>query len=296
MGNSNHPESDEFYVTNAHPHQLSRKTGWDKSDDQYTSSHNKLFSPAKGYTCGLCANFNPGPTRWNCGQCNYDLCNPCKIADEIRPLHEHDLVLVPTKSKIARPTPPSPCARCKESKLEGYYWCKPCKYVLCETCYFISTPLLARIPKLVPSHAHPLICTVHSDGGYETGYQCDGCAASYKNHIRWHCASCQYDLCNTCLPIVVQTPLPLYLTPQNQQEKEKSSGDLAPTASSSSSVFDPNQYCVVCLDGPKNSAFIHGGTGHVCCCLPCAKKVKEVKRVCPICTKSIDSVVELFFN
>ncbi|XP_057312399.1 E3 ubiquitin-protein ligase Mdm2-like isoform X1 [Hydractinia symbiolongicarpus] len=55
------------------------------------------------------------------------------------------------------------------------------------------------------------------------------------------------------------------------------------------------QKCCVCLEGVRNATFIHGDTGHQCCCYDCAKTLKEMKKKCPICRKRIDHVIVNYF-
>lgn len=50
--------------------------------------------------------------------------------------------------------------------------------------------------------------------------------------------------------------------------------------------------CVVCFEGTKNAAIIHGEDSHVCCCMECAKRLKSEGMPCPICRKPIDMVVK----
>ena len=52
--------------------------------------------------------------------------------------------------------------------------------------------------------------------------------------------------------------------------------------------------CVICMDRPKAATLVHGGTGHMCACLPCARTLHRMGQPCPICRKSIDAVIKQF--
>jgi E3 ubiquitin-protein ligase Mdm2 len=56
---------------------------------------------------------------------------------------------------------------------------------------------------------------------------------------------------------------------------------------------DRNELCTVCLLRPKNASFVHGATGHVCCCLQCARDFHERQADCPICSDPIEHVIEI---
>ena len=52
--------------------------------------------------------------------------------------------------------------------------------------------------------------------------------------------------------------------------------------------------CIICLDKPKNGVFVHGNTGHTCCCHECAQAVRRSKGCCPICKAKIDCIIRNF--
>ena len=45
--------------------------------------------------------------------------------------------------------------------------------------------------------------------------------------------------------------------------------------------------CILCQKNPKNATVIHGMTGHTCCCLDCAKTLKEKSDPCPLCQREL---------
>lgn len=52
--------------------------------------------------------------------------------------------------------------------------------------------------------------------------------------------------------------------------------------------------CILCLDAPKNSAFVHTQSLHMCCCYKCAVKVWHKQKRCPVCSSKIMKVLKLF--
>jgi len=48
--------------------------------------------------------------------------------------------------------------------------------------------------------------------------------------------------------------------------------------------------CVVCLEMPRSATFVHGDSGHYCCCMQCAKRLS----VCPICRMPVDMLIRQF--
>mmetsp|Transcript_13170 Transcript_13170/g.37036 ORF Transcript_13170/g.37036 Transcript_13170/m.37036 type:complete len:702 (+) Transcript_13170:270-2375(+) len=53
--------------------------------------------------------------------------------------------------------------------------------------------------------------------------------------------------------------------------------------------------CVVCLTSERNATIIHGETGHVVCCLVCARILKARGDKCPVCRLDIDLVIQHFY-
>mmetsp|Transcript_11981 Transcript_11981/g.16204 ORF Transcript_11981/g.16204 Transcript_11981/m.16204 type:complete len:433 (+) Transcript_11981:110-1408(+) len=52
--------------------------------------------------------------------------------------------------------------------------------------------------------------------------------------------------------------------------------------------------CVVCLSARRNSTFVHGETGHIACCLSCARALKARGDTCPVCRMTIERVIQHF--
>lgn len=55
-----------------------------------------------------------------------------------------------------------------------------------------------------------------------------------------------------------------------------------------------NDKCITCMQRPKNSVFVHGSVGHICCCYKCAKKVWSSSGKCPVCNRKTNCVVKAF--
>lgn len=53
--------------------------------------------------------------------------------------------------------------------------------------------------------------------------------------------------------------------------------------------------CVVCLSSARNATFVHGETGHIACCLNCARALKARGDSCPVCRMRIDLVIQHFW-
>mmetsp|Transcript_14229 Transcript_14229/g.30155 ORF Transcript_14229/g.30155 Transcript_14229/m.30155 type:complete len:232 (-) Transcript_14229:2624-3319(-) len=53
--------------------------------------------------------------------------------------------------------------------------------------------------------------------------------------------------------------------------------------------------CVVCLTSERNATIVHGETGHVVCCLVCARILKARGDKCPVCRLDIDLVIQHFY-
>ena len=65
--------------------------------------------------------------------------------------------------------------------------------------------------------------------------------------------------------------------------------------SSSSSQHPSRHYCVICLCDERTATIIHGETGHIVCCLLCARILKARGDPCPVCRLPIDSVIQHFW-
>lgn len=60
--------------------------------------------------------------------------------------------------------------------------------------------------------------------------------------------------------------------------------------------------CIMCYMRPKNAVFVHGDTGHACCCITCAQRLfqhqdtnaRHRRPRCPMCQTFIDKVIRTY--
>ncbi|GAX11184.1 E3 ubiquitin-protein ligase Mdm2 [Fistulifera solaris] len=64
---------------------------------------------------------------------------------------------------------------------------------------------------------------------------------------------------------------------------------------SSTPVQRKDEFCVICLTEDRNATMVHGSTGHIACCLMCARILKARKDPCPVCRLPIDLVIQHFY-
>uniref|UniRef100_A0A8C5R2Y2 E3 ubiquitin-protein ligase Mdm2 n=1 Tax=Leptobrachium leishanense TaxID=445787 RepID=A0A8C5R2Y2_9ANUR len=79
-------------------------------------------------------------------------------------------------------------------------------------------------------------------------------------------------------------------TSGSQEEYKDSERDLATLPLTS---IEP---CVICQTRPKNGCIIHGRTGHLMACFPCARKLKKRNKPCPVCRQPIQMIVLTYFS
>ena len=53
--------------------------------------------------------------------------------------------------------------------------------------------------------------------------------------------------------------------------------------------------CVICLLEDRTSTIVHGETGHIACCLECARVLKARGDRCPVCRLEIEQVIQHFW-
>ena len=53
--------------------------------------------------------------------------------------------------------------------------------------------------------------------------------------------------------------------------------------------------CVICLLEERTSTIVHGETGHIACCLGCARILKARGDRCPVCRLEIENVIQHFW-
>lgn len=65
---------------------------------------------------------------------------------------------------------------------------------------------------------------------------------------------------------------------------------------SNSHLNESADLCVVCCIRTKDSCFIHGQTSHQVCCYPCAKKIFNDRRNCPVCRRRVEKITHNFIH
>ena len=60
------------------------------------------------------------------------------------------------------------------------------------------------------------------------------------------------------------------------------------------SSADAEKLCVICFVNEKNATIVHGDTGHMACCLECARILQDRGDGCPICRAPIEHVIRQF--
>uniref|UniRef100_A0A7S2KL76 RING-type domain-containing protein n=1 Tax=Leptocylindrus danicus TaxID=163516 RepID=A0A7S2KL76_9STRA len=79
---------------------------------------------------------------------------------------------------------------------------------------------------------------------------------------------------------------------------KKRRGNNTEVSNTSSADKDTQSYdkkCLICLIEERSSTIVHGETGHIACCLACARILKARGDRCPVCRLPIDSVIQHFF-
>jgi len=94
-------------------------------------------------------------------------------------------------------------------------------------------------------------------------------------------------------------------TPPRRQPRSPSSRSSSSSGSMSSPPRQqqpqqplPQQHrsqCLICLSEERNATIVHGETGHIVCCLVCARILKARGDKCPVCRLEIDSVIQHFW-
>ena len=57
---------------------------------------------------------------------------------------------------------------------------------------------------------------------------------------------------------------------------------------------DEVEFCLICLTEERTATIVHGETGHICCCLQCARILKQHGDRCPVCRLPIQLVIQHF--
>lgn len=80
--------------------------------------------------------------------------------------------------------------------------------------------------------------------------------------------------------------------PDSTQSSEASSSN----SSIGSAATGPETLCQLCLTRNRCAALVHGRTAHMVSCYPCAKKLENRRKPCPVCRRTISKVIKIFFS
>jgi hypothetical protein len=85
--------------------------------------------------------------------------------------------------------------------------------------------------------------------------------------------------------------------PQQKQFKPPTSNSTKNTVQQRSVAPDRQKEdkCLICLTEVRNSTIVHGETGHIACCLVCARVLKARGDRCPVCRLPIDCIIQQFW-
>uniref|UniRef100_A0A7S2YI78 RING-type domain-containing protein n=1 Tax=Entomoneis paludosa TaxID=265537 RepID=A0A7S2YI78_9STRA len=81
-----------------------------------------------------------------------------------------------------------------------------------------------------------------------------------------------------------------------RKQETKSTKVSSGAATSNANQPSLNPTCVVCLTGESDATLVHGETGHICCCLECARVCKAQGVGCPICREPIDRIILHYYS
>mmetsp|Transcript_15127 Transcript_15127/g.25528 ORF Transcript_15127/g.25528 Transcript_15127/m.25528 type:complete len:893 (-) Transcript_15127:353-3031(-) len=71
--------------------------------------------------------------------------------------------------------------------------------------------------------------------------------------------------------------------------------DAVRESSSDKHQNDNANRCLICLSDERTATIVHGETGHIACCLTCARILKARGDNCPVCRLPIDLVIQQFW-
>ena len=83
---------------------------------------------------------------------------------------------------------------------------------------------------------------------------------------------------------------PMSLSTKSKQNKSRGVTRVRAPASVRTEV----EFCLICLTEERTATIVHGETGHICCCLQCARLLKQRGDRCPVCRLPIQLVIQHF--
>lgn len=88
----------------------------------------------------------------------------------------------------------------------------------------------------------------------------------------------------------------VYSSQEDVREVEKEETQDKEESMESGFSLNATEPCVICQGRPKNGCIVHGKTGHLMSCFPCAKKLKKRNKPCPVCRQPIQMIVLTYFS
>lgn len=90
-------------------------------------------------------------------------------------------------------------------------------------------------------------------------------------------------------------PAPRSEPPRKVHAAHAPSADGHLSAEKLNDAINAETLCVVCLSSARNATFVHGETGHIACCLECARALRARGDSCPVCRTPIDLVIQHYW-
>lgn len=177
----------------------------------YYKNSDLFYSRKLGTQSRVCCNFcqkNWNGGSWACRICQFDLCNECvdksQLAVNLQCNNKHFLHVLKKESTNEGAFV---CTVCKIISHGQGFCCKPCKFIMCQTCseYFIRSIYLP----FTCYNGHGLVNSDEQVALYflrtsNRTFICNGCKKVCNNPKNFHCRRCEFDLCYECYNTLVQ--------------------------------------------------------------------------------------------
>jgi len=234
--------------------------------------------PKGRYICDRCeVTLECAQNRWWCSSCEYDICPSCHPrilpSDTVLNTCPQSHILTWSSSNYVvdgKVVNSYRCSICMGSFPcnSGRSCCLGCNYNICDYCTNI----------LKCSGGHKLTWCAIASGPYARHMcLCDRCRTRIDcSNGRWHCYSCEFDLCVNCASTKVVS---YYNPPQPKVEIAKDSDPV-----------DVNEklQCNICMD--KTVQYVLIPCGHMLC-----QKCSEKSDKCPFDRKDIAQKVRMYY-
>jgi len=291
------------------------------------------------YKCNICedgfdSKIHPSA---HCMLCLYDLCPPCHLDQQRNVVfgfqcsqnHRMTLIDDPTRSETEYHKEGYGCDACGNGfnvETHPSIHCAPCEFDLCPSCFKMQKDQFDQPEAQVPAQAqfsylcpqgHTLIETndlKSIEPEYKHNiYGCDTCNGFFNSetHSSFHCGTCNFNLCPSCIEAEKNAYLQNEAQAQAQAQNENNiAEDLAALSIEDNSkqssapvlkrgdtkrdgeLISEEKRCVVCLEAEKTHVFIP--CGHLCACAKCSTELMKTEGTCPMCRRQIQSKVRVY--